>query len=535
MNVRKLDRSYINNYKSIIGENMNSTNWKVIFILIVVINIITIILYLKSKKEYYKNLNDILISFKNNIENKNIPKIYFEQYEEVFQKIQEKKDKFLKITDKLEEYKNEQKAMYTSLISKTLQLESTNKILEKRVANISDLNSLTRGALSIIEIERSLDIILDAYFILTGIDKIILFLWEDGVLNKKKVKGEFELNLKEDEIFFIEKSTDFTREKYDEIYSKISQKFILSKGEVVIETPLVVKEKELGVIYIIETKKNRGEIGELDEEIMLALSLQISISINNAQNYRELLIKERLSQELEMASHIQREIIPKEFNSIPELSVSSYFAPAKEMGGDYYDYYIYEDGKIAITIGDASGKGIPAAFLMAVTRSTLRTLTTLDYKVSEELSLLNKIIYNDISDSMFITVMHTKFSPKTSMFKYSNAGHNPILYYNSKKDTVSLLSLKGVAVGFVEGYPYIEDKIKLGKDDILFLYTDGVTELANEKKELYGVEKLKEKIYENRHFEVEKIKENILISLKEFRNKEEQSDDITFVILKKNT
>ena len=76
MNVRKRDRSYINNYKSIIGENMNSTHWKVIFILIVVINIITIILYLKSKKEYYKNLNDILISFKNNIENKNIPKIY---------------------------------------------------------------------------------------------------------------------------------------------------------------------------------------------------------------------------------------------------------------------------------------------------------------------------------------------------------------------------------------------------------------------------------------------------------------------------
>ena len=318
---------------------MNSTHWKVIFILIVVINIITIILYLKSKKEYYKNLNDILISFKNNIENKNIPKVYFEQYEEVFQKIQEKKDKFLKITDKLEEYKNEQKAMYTSLISKTLQLESTNRILEKRVANISDLNSLTRGALSVIEIERSLDIILDAYFILTGIDKIILFLWEDGALKKKKVKGEFELNLREDEIFFSEKAIDFTREKYDEIYSKISKKFILSKGEVVIETPLVVKEKELGVIYIIETRKNRGEIGELDEEIMLALSLQISISINNAQNYRELLIKERVSQELEMASRIQREIIPKEFNSIPELSVSSYFAPAKEMGGDYYDYY----------------------------------------------------------------------------------------------------------------------------------------------------------------------------------------------------
>lgn len=511
---------------------MNITHWKIIFILSIVLNIIIIILYLKNNKQFYGYLNDIFISFRNNEENPNVPKKYFEKYDEAFQNIREKSEKLKKSSNKLEQYKKEQKVMYNSLISKTLQLESTNKVLEKRVANISNLNSLSRAALSVIELEKNLDIILDAYFILTGVKKIALFLWEDRELKIKRVKGEFELEISD--IFSIERKNHGSRDIYNEIYLKISNKIILKRGEVTVVTPLVVKGKELGVIYIVETRKNWGEIGELEEETISALTLQLSISINNAENYKELVIKERVLKELEMAATIQKEIIPKEFNSIPELSISNYFAPAKEMGGDYYDYYIYENGNIAITIGDASGKGIPAAFLMGVTRSTLRTLTTLDYKVSEELSLLNKITFDDITDSMFITVMHTKFNPKTSIFKYSNAGHNPIIYYNSKKDTISLLKLKGVAIGFVEGYSYIEDKIKLGKNDILLLYTDGVTELHNAKRELYGIEKLKEIIYENRYLDVNKIKENLLVSLEEFRDGEEQSDDVTFVVLKKD-
>ena len=416
------------------------------------------------------------------------------------------------------------------MVQKSTQLEYSNQILERRVENLSNLNSLSRAVLSVLDLDNIINIILDAYFVLTGAKRISLYLWEAEGLINKKTKGE--CNFKENLLFSEEEIKEFTKKDYQEMYEKLSKKFILADNEVIVISPLVVKEKQLGVIYVIEDK---NKLIDLDEETISALVIQVSIAINNAQIYSELIVKERISNELDVASRIQKKILPADVDEIFGLEIAQYFEPAKEIGGDYYDYTILDDNVFSITIADVSGKGVPAAFLMALGRSVLKTLTlTGDFAPNENLNELNKIIYSDITEDMFITMMHSKYNKENKTLYYSNAGHNPIVVYRASTDSIELHTVKGVAIGFLEEYKYRQGEIQLNKGDIVIFYTDGITEAENSNKEMFGLERLKEVIYNNKNKSPKELRKVILESINRFRKDYEQTDDLTFVILKSN-
>ena len=416
------------------------------------------------------------------------------------------------------------------MVQKSTQLEYSNQILERRVENLSNLNSLSRAVLSVLDLDNIINIILDAYFVLTGAKRISLYLWEAEGLINKKTKGE--CNFKENLLFSEEEIKEFTKKDYQEMYEKLSKKFILADNEVIVISPLVVKEKQLGVIYVIEDK---NKLIDLDEETISALVIQVSIAINNAQIYSELIVKERMSNELDVASRIQKKILPADVDEIFGLEIAQYFEPAKEIGGDYYDYTILDDNVFSITIADVSGKGVPAAFLMALGRSVLRTLTlTGDFAPNENLNELNKIIYSDITEDMFITMMHSKYNKENKTLYYSNAGHNPLVVYRASTDSIELHTVKGVAIGFLEEYKYRQGEIQLNKGDIVIFYTDGITEAENSNKEMFGLERLKEVIYNNKNKSPKELRKVILESINRFRKDYEQTDDLTFVILKSN-
>ncbi|MGL5051384.1 MAG: PP2C family protein-serine/threonine phosphatase [Fusobacteriaceae bacterium] len=472
-------------------------------------------------------MDGILESFKQNKEYEMVPTELKEKYNELFKELKKQKIELDNSIGELREYRTELEVTYDSLVTKSTQLEQSNKALERRVANLSNLNALARTVLSVVELDKTVDIILDAYFVLTGAKRIALYLWENGELNQKKIKGKFKF--KGHLIYSLEEFKSFDRKKFSEIYERLSKGFMLEEDETVISSSLVVKGKELGAIFIIEEK---SKLIEMDQETISALVIQVAIAINNAQIYGDLLIKERISKELEVASKIQKKIIPQDLNFIFGLDIANYFEPAKEIGGDYYDYYIHENQTLSVTMADVSGKGVPAAFLMALARSILRTLSTRGIQAYRDLRALNKIIFPDITEDMFITVMHCKYDYKTKIFSYSNAGHNPIIIYRAATDSLELLTVKGVAIGFINGYKYIEKETKLEKDDIVVLYTDGITEMENRNKEFYGMERLKTVIYENKKFPAEKLKNSLLESLNVFRDEYEQVDDLTFVVLK---
>lgn len=499
------------------------------FIFILVIGLM---LYYSKKKEeeMTEAMMTILTSIRNKKQLEDVPEILKEEYEDTIKNVIKQDLELENSIGELREYRKELEETYNSLVQKSTQLEYSNQILERRVENLSNLNSLSRAVLSVLDLDNIINIILDAYFVLTGAKRISLYLWEAEGLINKKTKGE--CNFKENLLFSEEEIKEFTKKDYQEMYEKLSKKFILADNEVIVISPLVVKEKQLGVIYVIEDK---NKLIDLDEETISALVIQVSIAINNAQIYSELIVKERMSNELDVASRIQKKILPADVDEIFGLEIAQYFEPAKEIGGDYYDYTILDDNVFSITIADVSGKGVPAAFLMALGRSVLKTLTlTGDFAPNENLNELNKIIYSDITEDMFITMMHSKYNKENKTLYYSNAGHNPIIVYRASTDSIELHTVKGVAIGFLEEYKYRQGEIQLNKGDIVIFYTDGITEAENSNKEMFGLERLKEVIYNNKNKSPKELRKVILESINRFRKDYEQTDDLTFVILKSN-
>ncbi|MGL5050080.1 MAG: SpoIIE family protein phosphatase [Cetobacterium sp.] len=431
--------------------------------------------------------------------------------------------------EELKDYKKELEVTYESLLTKSKQLEYSNQILEQRVASLSNINSLSKTVLSIMELDKIISTILDAYFVLTGAKRISLYLWEDGKLQNKRIKGD--IYFKGELSYPEEVLSQFTRKDYKNVYIELLKGFPLTSDEKIIASPLNVKGKELGVIFIIEDK---SKLIKSDEETISALTIQVAIAINNAQIYSDLVIKERMSQELEVASRIQKRIIPKKIQKVLGLDVATFFEPAKEIGGDYYDYSLLNEKIFSITIADVSGKGVPAAFLMALVRSVLKTLELQGEEPCFNIKKLNKLIYPDITEDMFITMMHSKYDYDTKILTYSNAGHNPLVVYNSLTQSIESHSVKGVAIGFLDDYNYKQGEIKLNVGDVVIYYTDGITEAENINKELFGIERLKNILMETSCLSSKEIKKRLLDEVNSFQNGCEQNDDITFVVIKRD-
>ena len=499
----------------------------IVYIVVLVLMGIFFLLLRNQEKENVHVMEKVLRSLKEKKLYDKIPPELKEQYIETLHKIIKQDLELDNSIEELREYRKELEVTYNALVDKSRKLEYSNQVLETRVTNLSNINSLSRTVLSIVELDHIINIILDAYFVLTGAKKVSLYLWEEGKLINKQTRGN--VNFRGEVSYPIEILQKFTYQDYKRVYEELKKGFQISPDEVIVVSPLLVKGKELGVIFIIEDKNKF--IGN-DEETISALTIQVAIAINNAKIYADLRVKERISQELEVASRIQKTILPKNITNIYGLQIANYFEPAKEVGGDYYDYTVKDDENVSITIADVSGKGVPAAFLMALGRSILKTLERQGQSLADNLRNLNQIIYPDITEDMFITMLHSNFNNKTKILTYSNAGHNPLIVYRAKEDKVELHSVKGVAIGFMQGYNYKQGELKLEKGDIVLYYTDGITEAENPNKELFGFERLEKVIYDNRYNDVDTIKENILNEINIFRRDYPQVDDLTFVIIK---
>lgn len=499
------------------------------YITILILIGIFIILLRNQEKENINTIEKLLKSLKEKKLYEKIPPELKDQYIETLHKIIKQDLELDNSIEELREYRKELEVTYNTLVDKSKKLEYSNQVLETRVTNLSNINSLSRTVLSIVELDHIINIILDAYFVLTGAKKVSLYLWEDGKLINKQTRGN--VKFKGEVSYPLEILQKFTYQDYKRVYEELKKGFKISPDEVIVVSPLLVKGKELGVIFIIEDK---NKFIDNDEETISALTIQVAIAINNAKIYADLRVKERISQELEVASRIQKTILPKNINEIYGLQIANYFEPAKEVGGDYYDFSIKDEENVSITIADVSGKGVPAAFLMALGRSILKTLERQKQTPANNLINLNQIIYPDITEDMFITMLHSNFNYKTKILTYSNAGHNPLIVYKANTDTVELHSVKGVAIGFVSEYNYKQGELKLDKGDIVLYYTDGITETENPNKELFGIERLKKVIYDNKLNDVNTIKENILNEINIFRRDYPQVDDLTFVIIKNN-
>jgi sigma-B regulation protein RsbU (phosphoserine phosphatase) len=271
---------------------------------------------------------------------------------------------------------------------------------------------------------------------------------------------------------------------------------------------------------------------------MLIFSFIISNTIAERKTRKERdsyqLELQRKQAELAVAADIQKSFLPEKIPSPEGFDIVATTIPAKEVGGDFYDF-ILQDGNLQFVIADVSGKGVPAALFMALSRTIVRACAAPIEKAAERLSCANNMIIADSgsgTSGMFVTLFFASLNQKDRSLVYSNAGHNQPLLFRAAARSIETMEVTGVALGMMAGMEYEQRHVALESGDILLLYTDGIVEAMNGEEELFGPERLRSSLAAAKGLSAQGILDNILHDLRQFTNGEEQSDDITAVVIK---
>lgn len=298
-----------------------------------------------------------------------------------------------------------------------------------------------------------------------------------------------------------------------------------------IVVPLKFKDEVIGVVTYCN-KEEGGPFTDNEFSIAQTLSEQAAITLNNFRLYNELLGKQRDERELEIAGEIQTNLLPKETPAIPSLDMFAYNKPAKGVGGDYYDFVNFNNENLAVIMADVAGKGVPAALVMVMIRTTLHNILRPNLKPSSIVNYLNKFLCVESTKDRYATMFYFLLNIKNKKLIYSNAAHGPLLLYRKAENNFQLLDTPGLPIGVAEDQKYEQGIIKLQNGDIVLLYTDGITEAMNEKRNQFSLDKVKSIIKENAKKKAGEIGTIIKEQIDEFIGEAPQHDDQTLILLK---
>jgi serine phosphatase RsbU (regulator of sigma subunit) len=242
--------------------------------------------------------------------------------------------------------------------------------------------------------------------------------------------------------------------------------------------------------------------------------------------------KERIEKELDIARSIQQSFLPDLPPDIEGMDIAGLSLPAREVGGDFYDYIPLPDGRWGLVIADVSGKGVPAALYMGISRTLVRANAATHSSVSDTICKANAMITESDHSSMFVTLFYGVLDVREKSLTYVSAGHNyPVMLKQGAIDTI-LLKADGIALGVIQNIQLEEQKIQLDQGDILILYTDGVTETIDRNDQEFGEERLTALLQENSHLSSSELVDLIKNEVIRFSEGQPQFDDITLLILK---
>ncbi len=289
--------------------------------------------------------------------------------------------------------------------------------------------------------------------------------------------------------------------------------------------PGVVEEMD------IDASTEVGEIAQAFSEITQKLRV-------SQENLAE---QERLQKEMQVAQEIQQTLLPSEFPELEGYQIASYYEAAKEVGGDYFDFVEVDKDTLGIVVGDVSGKGVPGSLVMTMIRTALRTEARGVKDAAEVLTKVNDFVVNDMKKGMFVTLFYVIIDSKRRRLNYASAGHNPMILYRASTQQTYYLNPRGFPIGISLPDSHLfrksieSDTIALTEDDILIIYTDGITEAMNQKRQLFGEERFLEGIRKNGNLAADTFVENLQQDILSFTEGMAQNDDITLVSIKEET
>lgn len=296
--------------------------------------------------------------------------------------------------------------------------------------------------------------------------------------------------------------------------------------------PLVVSNKLLGVISLAKTKRE-DTFSDLDFSNMVSFVEYVSLTVDNLYKYMELLEKSEMKREMNIASDIQTQLLPKKIPVLPNVDVSAFSESARGISGDYYDIYKISKSKSVSTVCDVAGKGIAAALVLVIIRTILQLASNTKSTAKDLLTFLNKSISDRVKTDYFATLSMLVYDDETDEISLSIAGDTPVLIYRSEQQVVERIYHSDIPVGIDNATIYSNKMLNLKEDDIIYMFSDGLLEVRNDFNDVFSIDELESFILEHSNNRTETITVLLKNYLNEFRGSQERIDDETVIIFKK--
>ena len=379
------------------------------------------------------------------------------------------------------------------------------------------------------------DLILDLSAEAVGAARGILMTIENEELQIRSAKGhDLRISSHVRDMVIQQKRSLLVRDAMADSELAAHASIVMNRVRSMMAVPLQTDKQVIGLIYLDSSSSSKG-FGKQDLSLLTVMANMAAVRIENAR-LAEVEQAERLrARELEDAALIQRSLLPSRFPPFPDrtdFELHAAMVPAKEVGGDLFDFFLLDSERLAFVLGDVSGKGVPAALFMAIARTLLRGAAHHHTSPGACLSDINQSLAEQNSSMMFVTFFYGILNTRTGVVEYCNAGHNPPYAFSPDGRIRALEDRCGPMLGIAEGFQYGTRSLELQPGEGVLVYTDGVTEAANKKGEFYGESRLEAYLTAHASQTAEELVRGLHAEVEHFEAGARRSDDITVLALR---
>jgi Na+/proline symporter/serine phosphatase RsbU (regulator of sigma subunit) len=296
--------------------------------------------------------------------------------------------------------------------------------------------------------------------------------------------------------------------------------------------PIAVEGQPIGVLSSF-SRTSKGIFTNEFVELFASIAGQVGIAWRNAQQTERLIQAREQQKELAIAKNIQLGLLPTSVPDVKGVALGGICLPAKEVGGDYYDYLLNGDDRLDLVIADVSGHNVGAALIMAEARTMIRSQSEQFRDPQRLLEELNKFFYDDLTRAeLFITLFYLQYHPETRKISFASAGHSPALVWQAKTKRCIRLDPEGLIIGVKKDFPYEQDSLQLAEGDVLLLYTDGLIEAENTQNEFFGEGQLADLLGNSVHLPPQELINKIIEQAQLFTGHKNFQDDVSMIVMK---
>jgi serine phosphatase RsbU (regulator of sigma subunit) len=361
----------------------------------------------------------------------------------------------------------------------------------------------------------------------------VLMTLEGGQLQVRAARGDgFQISTTVRERVLNKKESLLVRDAQLDKALREHMSIVEGKVRSMIAVPLQTNDRVIGLIYVDSPHLIR-EFSREDLNLLTVMANVAAIRIEHARLSEIEEAERAMAKDMQQAALIQQRLLPEKAPVAPGLDIAGRTKACRTVGGDYYDYLAFPDGRIAILVGDVAGKGMPASLLMSSLQARVQVLFEDGDDLARKIGRLNKAVTANCPDNRFITFFMGVIDPKTGEFVYTNAGHNPPVVVRADGEFETLKGAGGVILGILPMATYQEARTNLNPGDVLVLFSDGVTEAADPTDDEYGEERLGALVASMKDRPAEEIVEAIHNTVMAFTQGAPAADDITVVVVRR--